>query len=378
MQAAGCPTISLLRQYVRGVLPEGEAAEVRQHIATCPDCATAVTACAEEVLWHSVVGAAAPEEHLRYEELLDVLEREEAVARPEHLAECSLCRQRLAEAAHWREAARASAPTPLSAGDPALAPATVRHGRLRRIARLCYRPAGAAACLLLIAAIASLGHWGRPLETIESGTGRISIARRGLLLPSGLPPLPPEARQALREAVRQAAGPPPREQPSPVRAADGSPGPDGEERPPSGLVALEPTQTIRDDRPTLRWMGSDGGPVDVEIWTAAPQRCVERHTGITELTLRVGAPLAPGDYFWVLARGGPSLTSPARFRILSGGEREQLAEAEASFRDDPLPLALVYQGLGMRREALSQYERVLERNPDADLVRSIADRLRGE
>jgi len=350
-----CLTKAQVRAFVRGALPRGEWVAAREHIDACERCS-------REMSWALTESMSGSLGHLSYEELESLARDESAATTSEHLAACSGCRGRLDDIRRWQQ-------------EP---DAPVRVTRPRLVRRLAL--ATVAAGLLL-----AVGWWMKPdddppLHRLPVPGGQIVVGRTSIRWEAPDPPRSdvllalfdvlrghdpwmgaplPDSIAWARIAQAQTAV-------SGSRSATGSEAPGRTSAPPEGwsIEAVAPRQALRYGRATLTWQPDAGaGPFSVAVTQCGATEPTWADEGLEGCSVLVGRVLPAGVYSWAV-RGRHGRSRPAWFRVLSSDETVRLSADEATYRDQPLVLAVIYERLDMYEESALCYARAAEDHPD--------------
>ena len=338
-------TAETMRRLVQRDLPAPEVPDALRHLGDCPECRAlagpaAGAARVQEIL---AAEAAEPPQHLTFEELaawVDGTADEDArrIA-GEHLAECDLCRDEAADLERLRDS---------------MAP---------RRRWIWYAAAAAAAIVALL--LLTVVRWpkqppGQPVPIVRETAPPPPPA------PERTPPAPPTYARA--EWAQLVAGALAKGRlPFPAYLAILRGGPErmrGET--PDPATDLDPAGIVIDDtRPRLSWPSRAGATYVVSIFDG--QQEVAHSDPLTARTWIPPRALPRGrTYTWqVEAKTGAGVevlpappAPPARFRIISARDHDEIAAARAQHPRNALLLAALYARSGMEAEAKRQLKRL--------------------
>jgi hypothetical protein len=218
----------------------------------------------------------------------------------------------------------------------------------------------------------------RNMIALKDGPNEIAVDHGGNVV--GLSSLPPETREAVREALTEER----LNRPSvldDVRSAEVSVrGPGTEER----IGILSPANTvINNNKPTLRWTPSTTAEAyRVEIADETFHQVAK--SADLPATTRSWTPSPPlkrgGIYTWTIRAvnqgGEPSaVTSQAKFRILGDDKVRQLNRLKAGSQSH-LALGIFYAREGMLAEAEREIGILVKENPNSALVKKLLKQIR--
>lgn len=217
------------------------------------------------------------------------------------------------------------------------------------------------------------------LVALKDGPNEIRLDRAGTV--TGLPSLPPESRQAVKEALsgEPLARPDVLDEVTTTQVSERAPT-GNEER----IKIAHPVNTvILENLPTLRWSQSK---------TAESYRVEIADETFRQVAKSDDLPATAGNwkppirlkrgaiYTWTIRAvnkaGQPSaLTSQAKFRVLGEASIRQLNRLKAGSRSH-LALGLFYAREGMINEAEREFGILVKQNPDSDVARNLLREVR--
>ena len=362
-------------------LAAAELLSASEHIAECEMCRGRIASPNEldvgvEALEAVLAAEAVESGHLEYHEIAAYVDRqlpdEEAAHVEMHARECASCARTLAEI----EALRRE----IEVGETS-------SGWLQRILgfwretlgwRGSFLLAGAAACALLVLLVVRQAPQTQPpiqAAEIKDGKRVIAIGTGGAV--TGLDDLPPADRAALARAIITQQI----EVPAALADLAGKRGVLlGASTPASGVDLLGPLGVIVEtERPVFTWKPVAGAEYRVSIYSENYQQAAA--SGWMHATeWQVPQPLQRGArYSWQLnVRGkGAEFTVPsppapeARFRVLSETEEAGIAQLKTSGGDSHLLLGIRYAQAGVLEDAERELRAARDQNPQSAVVAAL-------
>ncbi|MGH9846160.1 MAG: zf-HC2 domain-containing protein [Blastocatellia bacterium] len=217
------------------------------------------------------------------------------------------------------------------------------------------------------------------LAQLNDGGGRVILDGQGKL--SGVDHLPPAYQRLVKQALTAQ-----RVEKSPLLAGLSRPGSSlmGGDEEGNRFAVSEPVGTVVvTDRPTFRWsklQGATGYVVEVydaQFNPVATSPSLNR-------TIWTSPPLTRGQvYSWQVKtlKNGEEFTAPppsapqAKFRVLDQATANQLAEARRAYPSSHLVLGLLYAQAGLLNEAEREFRALQQANPDSALARKLPSSL---
>jgi hypothetical protein len=218
----------------------------------------------------------------------------------------------------------------------------------------------------------------RALVALKDGANEIRIDQSGKII--GLPSLPAESRQAMKEALTGESINRPDVLDELIstqvseRATAGN-----EER----IILVYPAKSvIQENQPTLRWTASKTAEAyRIEIADDKfHQVAKSEDLPATSQNWTPSTPLKRGQiYTWTIRavnKGGAlsSLTSQAKFKVLAADRIRELNQVKAS--QSHLALGLFYAREGMIAEAEAEFGILMKQNADSTLSRKLLTQIR--
>ncbi len=368
------PTGELLDRYHRNDLRGPELLRVDDHIAECAVCRSriAISAASAAAAWDTSLSG----DHLTYDELEAFvdgrLDRDGRAGVAAHTAVCGDCADAL---------------------DDLAGRASPRPGGLKPALR--WGAIAAAAIVVIVSGILLLRPQEHDGPTVVTNTATNTIARpaprrkpvqvirdAGSAFPleadgsvRGLSPVDAETLRQLRAGIVSSA----------AIFADVGRERDvlrGDDLPGDQLRVETPRGFVVDDRPEFRWSDPQPRATYRVSVVDSSYRVVARSDELTSQTWRPATPLERNEtYEWqVQRRMGDSITSApappapsARFRITGKNEAEEIRRAQLA--NSHLLLALAYARAGMLHEAKAAVDELRALNPESPVVRELQSTL---
>jgi hypothetical protein len=140
-------------------------------------------------------------------------------------------------------------------------------------------------------------------------------------------------------------------------------------------------EVVRSDRPTFYWHGSDGAQSYTVTVTDADLNVVATSPPLKTAPWRISKPLkAGGIYSWqvtALKDDGTRITAPvlpapqAKFKIIDRSMSEMLQQAQRTYPDSHLTLAVLYAEAGLLHEAEQELRVLIRDNPHAAVAQKL-------
>lgn len=412
-----------IENYRQRKLAPNELLSVGDHLAACAECRqrteTALSYGAGEVALYAQLSAEADAlSHLNFEQSAGyvdgLLTGDERWMVKDHLASCAQCAMAADDLRAFRNEIAPELDRECRPAAPAIEVVAAAGWRERIAARLSATffksPAmafGAALAVLLLAAgwmawralhkresqppIATTSPTPAPspsinfssptpesrplLAQLNDGGGRVTLDGQGRL--SGLDNLPPEYQLLVKQALIVQ-----RVEKSPLLVGLSRPGSSlmggGEEG--NRFTVSEPAGTVvLTARPTFRWSKLQGAmSYVVEVYDAQFNPAAKSPP--LDRTAWTPPPLTPGQvYSWQVKalKDGQEFTAPhppapqARFRILDQAAADELAQARRAYGSSHLLLGLLYARAGLLEEAEREFRALQKANPDSAVARKL-------
>jgi hypothetical protein len=366
---SGHPTGEVLDSYRRNDLRGPELLRIDDHIAQCAVCRSriAISPSSAAAAWDTSFSA----DHLTYDELeafVDgTLERDPRAGVVAHTASCRECADALDDLRLFRGRKRFG-----TLGAVAAAAIVVIVSGI-----LLWRPQDDDSPIVVTNTVTNTivrpAPPPAPVRVIrDAGSAFLLEADGGV---RGLSPVDAETLRQLRAGIVSSA----------AIFADIGRGRDvlrGDDLPSNHLRVETPRGVVVDDRPEFRWSDPQPGATYRVSVVDGSYRVVARSNELTSQTWRPATPLARDlTYEWqVKRRMGDSITSApappapsARFRIVSKSGAAEIRKAQLA--NSHLLLALAYARAGMLHEAKAAVDALRALNPESPVVRELQSTL---
>jgi hypothetical protein len=211
---------------------------------------------------------------------------------------------------------------------------------------------------------------------LNDGARKVSVDKQGVL--AGLDRLPLSVQQKVRAALQ--AG---RLEPSSTLAqlANGPSTLLGESGNGLPFRLIGPVgEVVRSEQPTLRWHALAGAQSYTVSVTDADLNEVATSPPLNATEWRISKPLKPGGiYSWQVTavKDGVRITSPvlpapqAKFKIIDRSTSEMLEQAQRTYPDSHLTLAVLYADAGLVDEAEQELRVLVRDNPRAGIPQKL-------
>jgi hypothetical protein len=218
------------------------------------------------------------------------------------------------------------------------------------------------------------------LVALKDGANTIMIDQGGNIV--GLPSLPPESRQVVKQALTGETLDRPDVLDEIASAQVSERAPTGNEERIS--IAYPTNSVIQENQPTLRWTSSKTAEAyRVEVMDKTFHRIAKSEDlPATSQSWTPPAPLKRGEiYTWTIRavnNGGEpsSFTSQAKFKVLDEDKLRELNQLKAGSQSH-LALGLFYARQGMIREADREFQILAKANPNSLVIDRLIKRIRG-
>jgi anti-sigma factor RsiW len=363
-----------------------ELLQVSQHLAECEVCRGRIASPTE--LYAGVEGfravldaEAASLPHLTYEEIAAYVDQqvagEDAAEIEKHVRNCASCAAELSEI----ESVRREMETPRKS--PRWQDRMASLWRETFAWKGAFALAGVVACALLLMVVVRKPVSKAPDQQTAAKSQQTGIAPGGTL--AELNHLPVALRASLTQAItsRQI------ERPSVLDDLAGKRGVLlGESRAPSGVQLLDPLGiVVESQKPTLRWKPIAGAEYRVSVYSGGYDE-VATGAWTSDAEWQMPKALKRGArYSWQISvrHNGAEFNVPvppapeARFKVLDAGGEAEIAQLKTGGADSHMLLGIRYAQLGALDEAERELRQAREQGPDpstAAVLLSSVERLR--
>lgn len=348
-----------LRAYRNGRLAPAEALVASDHLLDCPACRDALAQTDGDPAYEELAAAA--------DGTLDLADRlDDVPAAAAELADLRAFKREMAT-----QAGRVYRPT---SGRPSEASRIIKLAPTRRVVGRRFLAAAA------VVAFCVGGWWTFRVADPSVRGAELLVDRSGNRV--DLASLPADLRAAVERTLgtghpeMPAAGDPSLHPPRTTLAGPGG-------SPDAAFRVLTPVATrAREPQPTLRWAACSGAAayfVTLAKLDGTGDLSSPRLPG-TQTSWTVSEPLASGAiYRWqveavdadgeTLAKTSIPPAPDARFQVLAGPQRDELARVEAKFGQFPLVMATAYGRVGLTEEAADQWALLAREHPGSALAR---------
>ena len=398
-----------IRSYRAQALTAVELLEVSHHLASCEACrvrmASPVELRAHVSAIQSLLETRTAAGHPTYDEIASYVDGQmasEAAARVElHARECQSCASSLEELGILRAELQAEPPRRWRWHRSTWSAWFSGHPVWQRgLALAC----GVAGLVLIVVLGRSMPRQGDRLQaergqvrtdgspsgsranavnTIRDGNRVVTIGEGGTV--AGLEALPPPYRTMLERALVARQIPLPGWMPELDQERGRLMGAPGTQE---AIRLLSPVGTaVEEQQPVFRWTTIPDAQYQVSVYDSG-YNLVGGSNWSSGAEWRPAQALGQGArYSWQIhmRRGGEEITIPAppapeaRFRVLGGDERAEVARARGSWGDSHLIMGVVYASAGLLDEADEELRLASSQNPDSQpltALRATVDQLR--